>query len=253
MNNIKILLLLIGLLSISCCKNVRPENSAFTKLQRQEHLQNRQDSTTWDTDLFKTDIEDDLDEKLGPFTLGTFPNPKYDLIGKGAFQGLTTFTYNGNGVNVKKIEDKTILFNSFFVKNNKLNKKRLKDKKDNMFFQIIVLTDTIDSLNHTHEKNFINSRNHPDYIGQGFYKTKYNQIDYTAFVTAEQNAYAIINTRIFDLKYGKTILIAPQKDKSLRSLQIKTPIISSEEINSYTDSLLEKLEIIHFFTKHGNI
>ena len=36
---------------------------------------------------------------------------------------------------------------SFFVEKNELNKNRLNDKKDDVFFQIIVLTDTIDKKN----------------------------------------------------------------------------------------------------------
>lgn len=252
-----ILMLLLSLFIISCdkelTKNKVNDNFTFTESQREKYLQNREDSTTWDKNLFKFDLDDVNSEKSEPFTYGVFPVPEYNLIGKGTFIGLGNYAYTGSGEYVKNIKDKSILFNSFFVKKSELNKNRLKDKKDEIFFQIIVLTDTIDSTNFTHFQSQIISRNHPDYIGQGIFRTKNNIIEYVAFLTAEQNSYAIVDTRLFDLKFGKTILIAPQKDKSLRTMQIKSPFLSSEEINNYTDSLLIKNEVIDFFTKQGNI
>ena len=96
--------------------------------------------------------------------------------------------------------------------------------------------------------------NHPDYLGQGFVKTKDNRIDYLAFQTPENNCYAIVNARIFDLKYGKTILIAPQKDKTLRFLQKNQgKIIASDSIKKYTDKLITEKSIIEFFEHNGNI
>lgn len=59
--------------------------------------------------------------------------------------------------------------------------------------------------------------------------------------------------RLFDLNYGRVILIAPQKDGSLRSMQLMLPIISSNEVKSHVENLLEEKEIIDFFTKKGNI
>ena len=59
--------------------------------------------------------------------------------------------------------------------------------------------------------------------------------------------------RLFDLEDGKTILIAPQKDMSLRSMQIKSPDLSNKGIDTYTDELLKDEEVIQFFTKKGNI
>ena len=111
----------------------------------------------------------------------------------------------------------------------------------------------MDTTNYSHVLSEIISRNHPDYIGQGFYRTKENKIDYTAFITADRNAYAIIDMRLFDLKRGKTILIAPQTDHSIRSMQIQSPQLSSDQMEDYTKSLLEKEEVVSFFTAKGNI
>lgn len=229
------------------------EGIAFSDSLRALVVEKRQDSTSWDADILRTDLSNPNDRPTGPFTFGVFPVPRYDLIGEGTFTGLGNFGYTGSGKYFKTIKDKTILYNSFFVKKNKLNENRLRKKKDEIFFQIIVLTDTIDSVNFSHLGSQIISKNHPDYLGQGFYKTKNNKIDYVAFTTPEYESYAIVNTRLFNLNRGKTILIAPQKDGSLRSMQNESPILSSEEIDQFTDQLLKEERIVKFFTKPENI
>jgi len=239
-------ILFVGLfiISIISCsvKNTSNQNN-WSESKRLEHLHNVNDSTTWDYEMFENDKNDEDLGDLGPFEIGAYPVPKYDLLGKGSFKGLGII---GDKFPMK---NKTIVMNSFFVKKNEFNKHRLKDKKDEIFFQIIISTDTIDNVNHNLSGNFVLSRNHPDYLGQGFIKTKNNRIDYLAFQTPENNAYAIINTRIFDLNYGKTILIAPQKDKTLKSLQIKSPELTSDSILEYTKKLIKENKIIEFFEK----
>ncbi|HLT52514.1 MAG TPA: hypothetical protein VKZ97_01395, partial [Flavobacteriaceae bacterium] len=102
-------------------------------------------------------------------------------------------------------------------------------------------------------KSIAISRNHPDYLAQGFVKTKTQTIDYVAFTTAENTAYAIVNTRLFDLSFGKAILIAPQKDGTLKSLQIKSPDLTSNSVMEYTFTLKNKPKIIKFFNNKDTI
>ncbi|MNY10518.1 hypothetical protein D3C86_1435030 [compost metagenome] len=74
-----------------------------------------------------------------------------------------------------------------------------------------------------------------------------------AFLTASRNSYAIINMRLFDLTLGKTILIAPQKDGSFRSMQIDSPKLSSETSGPYLRKLVKRKEVVAFFTQKGTI
>lgn len=46
---------------------------------------NRLDSSKWNIETFKEDLDYMDDEQTGPFVSGVFPVPKYDLIGKGSF------------------------------------------------------------------------------------------------------------------------------------------------------------------------
>lgn len=247
----KIVLILVIALLVYSCKNkpteIPSENNEWSIQKREQYLTNRNDATTWDLEILKNDILFTGALDFGPFEFGAFPVTNYEITGKGSFKGMGSigeeFQFNG----------KSILMNCFFVGNNEFNKNRLKELKDEIFFQVIVLTDTIDDINYKLNQRTPVSRNHPDYLGQGFVQTKNNRIDYVAFQTIENNSYAIINTRIFDLNLGKTILIAPQKDKSLRSLQIKSPQMSSDSIIHYTNQLLKDEKIMEFFKKEKNI
>jgi hypothetical protein len=98
------------------------------------------------------------------------------------------------------------------------------------------------------------SRNHPNYIGQGSINTKGNRIDFISFLTADRKNFAIVNLRLFDLDQGRIILIAPQQDGSLRSMQIEAPPLTSKTVEPYLiDNLTQQSKVISFFSKDGNI
>lgn len=249
----KLLFLLTICFGCSEEEKEQTETSVWTSSMIEAHLANREDSTKWDLEMFRSDLENNMPFEL-PFSNGVFPVPKYDLLAKKSFKGVGNFAYPGGEGSELKIGAKTILFNSFFVGTNFFNQNYIAKKaKDEVFFHILVLTDFVDTLNYSHVSSEIVSRNHPDYVGQGFYKTKTNSIDYSAFITADRNSYAIVNMRLFDLKYGRTIIIAPQTDNSFRSMQIESPPLSSEQIENYTKKLIEKAEIREFLTRKGTI
>ena len=180
----------------------------------------------------------------GPFTYGIFPYPDYDSISSKSFSGIGT-TGNFYGIN---LEGKKIVYASFSENINTLNNYRVRENNQ-IFFTILVLTDFVDEKDFTSMKSQIVSRNFPDVIGQGYIKTKSNKIDFTAFITLENEQFAIVNLKLYNLKYGNVILIAPQKDGSLRSIQVKnTRNITNESLKSNLDELLRKQEIIQFFT-----
>ena len=259
MNNLRIPLIAICLLA--GCKTAQISkrlietngNNFWTTQKSEEYLLNRQDSTKWDLEMLSNDLENIIPNSSLPFMQSAFPTPNYDLIGKGSFTGLGVFAYPGGEDLELKISEKTILFNSFIAKKSIVNEKFIGEKKDEVFFQIILLTDNIDTVNYSHLSSQIVSRNHPHYIGQGYYKTKTNKIDYAAFLTADRNEYAIINMRLFDLRQGRTILVAPQKDNSLRTFQIKSHLLSSEKVEEFTKNLMKQKDVISFFTFKGNI
>lgn len=90
-------------------------------------------------------------------------------------------------------------------------------------------------------------------MGQGQFNTKDSKVDYIAFLTADRNNYAIVNGRLFNLRLGRTVLIAPQKDGTFRSMRIDSPLMSADDIRTYVDSLITEPKVRSFFAAPGNI
>lgn len=256
MRNIS-LILVFASVSLGVLAQTIKENFIWTKERAEEHLKNQSDSKKWDMELFKIDLNTvkKRAEKpsKNPITFGAFPVPKYEFVKGANFRGLGNYWFNGSNGRVKKIGDKSLVYNTFFIGKNSMNSKYIGNKDSEVFFQIVVLTDYANSKNEGRASSHVTSRNHPHYIGEGMFQTKNTKIDYTAFITADRNSYAIVNMRLFDLSLGQTILIAPQKDKSLRSLQLNMPNLSYNEIDSYMNNILKRKDVIKFFTKKGNI
>lgn len=218
-------------------------NDSFEK----RHLKNREDSTTWDRELLQRDIDDSISNSKGkPFPHGAFPVPKYDLAGK--------FRYGGAGVggSFRNYFGKKLVCSFFFANATAANQRLLK-KENEVFFIFVMLTDFIDTVNYTHGSAYILSRNNPAVTCEGFYKTQTDEVDFMAFLTPNRDEFAVVNMRLFNLKFGRIILITPQKDHSLRSLQLKAPVLSNKDARLYLDKVLEKDNVKSFFINKGNI
>lgn len=244
----KTLIFIISILVFSCKAQEEKPEFKWNLEQERIHNENRNDSTKWSSKNWETDILDiELEGK--PIINGVFPVPKYELTDS-TFNGLGS-SGNWEGYDLK---DKKIVHHSLYVTKNGVNKKFISDKPNEVFFTIAVLTDSVDLKGYTHTYASVSSRNHPHYVGRGFVKTKSNEIDFVSFLTADRNNYAFINMRLFDLRIGRIILIAPQKNGTLRSLQLNSAIMSSEEIDKYIENLISNdKKVIDFFTKAGNI
>lgn len=214
-----------------------------------EAIENRNDSLKWDYKMFKEDIKYMDEESNYPFEFGVFPTPKYNLLGKDSFKGL--------GYYRNKIEwnGKRFLTVGFYFNNNTIYKDKLNGLDNQVFFGMIIFlgnanTNNEEVVNHT----MISSRNHPSYMGQGSYITSSFKIDYLAFITPVVDSYAIVNMRLFDLSKGSTVIIVPQKDRTLRSLQLKSEeIITNNSLERYFHNLIKKTEVEDFLNKPGSI
>lgn len=221
----------------------------WTLKKKQQHYKYRNDLTKWSRKNLAVDLKNLDSKKDEPFKEGVFPVPQYDLVAKKSFNGL------GNMGSYKGIafKNKTLVYNSFYVSKCLINQEYIPNKVNEVFFTIITLTDYIDKENYSHMDALVTSRNHPDYMAQGYFKTKKNIIEFVSFLTADRHSYAIVNMRLFDLNLGKVILIAPQKDGSFRSMQLSAPTLSSKEIKSFVQQTLKRKKVIDFFTRKGNI
>ena len=208
----------------------------------------RSDSTKWSSENWQADTQQ-IRVKGKPILEGVFPVPDYDLADS-TFDGVGT-SGDWKGVNLK---NKKVIYHSLYVNKSNVNKQYVPTKPNEVFFTIIALTDTVDTNGYSYTNVDIISRNHPHYVGQGVVKTKKNEIDFVAFLTADRNAYALVNMRLFDLRIGRVVLVAPKKDGSFRSLQLESPVMSSDEMKKHVQVLLKSnQEVIDFFTQPDNI
>lgn len=220
----------------------------WNQSKKKQYIKNREDSLSWSKKNLSIDMKD-LEISGKPMIEGVFPVPDYRLSGSKNIAG------NGNTGNYTgiRLKDKTIIYNGFYIGKSDINQDYIGDKPDELYFIIVTLTDSIAKDGYSHMESTVSSRNYPDFIGQGSIKTKTNQIDFIAFLTADRNNYAMVNLRLFDLKLGRIILIAPQKDGSLRSMQLQDKQLASNELEPYVTELLKRNEIITFFTNKNNI
>jgi hypothetical protein len=222
----------------------------WTPHLEQRMINYRMDSSKWDFRLFKEDSPSDstmAPRELFPFPLGAFPVPQYDLAEK--------FRYSGGASNgfQKIFQGKRI--NGFYLSGGKTEASRifLKEKKDEVFFVILYIRSEKDSTKDFKWSSNILSRNSPDYTCRGYFTGNKVAVDFLAFLTPNRDAYAIVDMRIFNLKFGRLVLIAPQKDRTLRSYQVSIPLLSSEEMESYLDKVLYRKDVKSFILKYGNL
>lgn len=223
------------------------QDEHWSETQNRRRMEQRQDPTVWDSTLLTTDLQAIKMPSSLFMRYGAFPAPQYDLCGKGSFKGV------GNYQDIFTFEKKTLVSNRFYVKKNAINETTLGNRKDDVFFMIVMLTDSVDTSEYSHGVSQVISRNHPDYIGQGSFFLQQDRIDYMAFTTATGPSYAIINTRLFNLTYGSIIFIAPQKDGSLRSLQMKTDPFENDAAGEVLQQVLKKEAVNRFLNEAGNI
>lgn len=241
------ILVIIFTLVIPFINNAQNKTLNYPIREKQLRFQNQEN--VLDFKRLQKELSERDSISKGPFTYGIFPYPDYDSISNKTFSGIGT-TGNFYGID---LDGKKIVYTSFFENKSSLNSYRVKEN-NRVFFTILVLTDFVDDKDFTSMKSQIVSRNFPDVIGQGLIKTKQNKIDFSSFITFENDEYAIVNLKLYNLKYGNVILIAPQKDGSLRSMQIKDDVyMTTEKLKSYIDKLLIKQEIKTFFTNKNVI
>lgn len=225
-------------------KNTFP---VLTEDQRTAHLERREDSTTWNQKMLAQDIEDiGFYDNAGPMKPGVFPEPDYDLIGQGSFDGV----FSGGTIwRPDTINGKAIGALSFGVGNNAWNRPFMGTDTSQVFFTLVTVIDTLNADGYPVMSSLILSRNNPDVMGECTIQNTVSSVECIAFITAENDRYAIVNMRLFNLKYGDVIVIAPQKNGSFRSLQIKaTPRNKGANNRFIKQEILQRKEVLALLT-----
>ena len=213
---------------------------------QKQFLSDRENPEKWDSAHFVEDLQNVSTHKHSPMRMGVFPTPSYDLY-PGTFDGIIAANLDINLPSGQRIAC-TISGNS----KTSLNESIIGDNDVDFYFILAVVTDLPkDTINYDDVNIDGVSRNHPDVISQGYVRTSQtDKVDFVAFKSANNDAYAVVNMRLFNLNNGCIVIVVPHEDGSLRSMQIKPDeLLSFQTLRSYLTSLFtEDIRINKFIT-----
>lgn len=182
----------------------------WTKSDQTEYVKNHADSTQWDWEMLQQDLEGEANHQWPTQpALSNYPSPvsEYDwgycFLGKIEIK-IADLIIEGNAIGYAKDDYRAHL---------------LSDSTDYYinYFNIFILTDLLED---EAGANTVVSRNYPHYLSSGKQKTSQGSVDWVQMNWASGENFAIINQRYFDLSYGRTLLVMPLQDGSLRFLQM---------------------------------
>ena len=177
---------------------------------------NNQNPEKWNNELFENDKKWLKESKSKPLKSLAFPIEKYDYyvfntpfnfeIGNENFSGIT-FGENIGG-------------------------------KENKF----IFKPELTLIFYTRDKEIqingdVSSRNYPYLTIQGQVEI-INQFDFVGIKSPENSGYLLVNLKSFDLRFGETIIIFPNKDNSFYYLQLE----EKPSLDESTETFIEKIK-----------
>lgn len=232
---------IFGLLFSSCQEKAKP-NAPIEKAEVNnwdiEKLNNRAvqhlDNANWDIKLFNQDIEtynkySEIFQSY-PLNKSPFPVAEYDY----AVSGIP-FT----------IESEGIIFKGVRVgEYENPESEKIIDK-----LTLLVLTNDKDA----EETTMVDSRNYPYLTAQGIVKVKNNEFDWVFAASPDGFSILMLNMKLFDLRFGETIIIYPQTDKSFLFDQIKDSPNHYEDFEDFKKAIVNHPEVRKQIISERNI
>lgn len=192
------------------------------------------DSLNWDKQLFKQDI--DTYNKYSeifqsyPLNKSPFPVAEYDYA-----VSYIPFTLEIDGKIVKCV--------------------RIGECKDPDCEEIInkltllVLTNDEEA----EESTLVDSRNFPYLTAQGYIKVSNNAYDWVFSSSPDGFSILMINMKLFDLRFGETIVIYPQINKSFLYDQIKESPNNYNNFEEFKTAIVNNLKVKNQLNSKSNI
>lgn len=87
------------------------------------------------------------------------------------------------------------------------------------------------------EDVFVQSRNYPYLTAQGFFSSKENHFDWVFMKSPDEGAFCFVNMKLFDLRFGETILLIPRAEQSFSYLQLQECPNDYESLEKYKDMI----------------
>lgn len=216
----------------------------WTHEWQKQFLSDRENPDKWDSSHYIEDLQNMSQSKHSPLRIGVFPVPDYDLY-PGTFDGVFAANFDislpsGNRIACVVNGNSKTTLNTSLIGENDID----------FFFILAVVTDLPqDTISYDDVNIDAISRNHPDVISQGYVRiSPTDKVDFVSFRAANNDAYAVVNMRLFNLNDGNIVIIVPQEDGSLRSMQIQPDeLLTFQTLRQNLTSLLTENEQINKF------
>ncbi|MFA8434272.1 MAG: hypothetical protein ACEPOZ_07125 [Marinifilaceae bacterium] len=181
----------------------------------EEKAKNNQIPEKWNMEMFVRDQERFKEEKTKPFNSSAFPVEKYDYY---VFSKPFNFQLNN------------MHFSGIAFGENKKNSNGKYEKKHELAI-----------IFYTGNKNYqlegsVSSRNYPYLTVQGQVELN-NPYDYFGVKSPDNSGYIVINLKTFDLRFGQTVMIFPNKDNSFYYLQFDKKPQSDKKFAAFISEL----------------
>lgn len=235
------LLIILGFLFHSCQSTEKSDAMAHLDevskwdIQNLNNIANQHLNTTeWDWKLFNQDIE----------TYNTYPEifQSYPL-NKSPFP-VAVYDYAVSSIPFS-IEIDSIVFKGVRIgEYENPESEKIIDK-----LTLLVLTNDINA----EEITMVDSRNYPYLTAQGIFKVPNNHFDWVFMASPDGYSTLLINMKLFDLRFGETIIIYPQTDKSFLYEQIEDSPNSYEDFEDFKRVIMNNTKVKNQLISELNI
>lgn len=215
----------IVLFLIVSCKSFKTlsDDSKWNQKQLNQKAIDQLDSTKWDKKLFNQDIETykkyEENFKNFPLNKSPFPVSEYDYA-----VSSIPFIIENNGTIFKGVR---------IGEYENPDSEKIIDK-----LTLIIQTNDKNS----EENTLVESRNYPYLTAQGTFIAKNNEYDWIFSASPDGYSTLLINMKLFDLRFGETIIIYPKDDKTFFYNQIKDSPNNYGNFDDFKTVIISKLK-----------
>lgn len=237
----KILITIIFGLLFSCQENEKlnslDKNTEVNKWDIEElstRANQHLDSTKWDLELLNQDIEtyNTYSEIFQSYPLNKSPFP------------VAEYSYAVSSIPFV-IELDSVVFKGVRIgEYENLESEKIFDK-----LTLLILTND----KNAEESTLVDSRNYPYLTAQGIFKVTNNEFDWVFSASPDGFSTLILNMKLFDLRFGETIIIYPQTDKSFIYEQIKDSPNNYENFEEFQKSIIANPKVKKQLISERNI
>lgn len=233
-----ILIIIIGLVLYSCKNEIQSNEDTFIgqswnlndlKDRAMENL----DSNQWNQALFEQDIETHFKyaEIFEQYPLNNYPFPVADY----------DYAVYSNPFTIK-ID--TLIFKGVQVG------EYVNSDSDSIITKLTLIVLTNDDK--VESETFVCSRNFPYLTAEGNFRLPKQNFEWVFQATPDGFSSLFFSMKLFDLRFGQTIIIYPQEDNSFLYVQIDESPNNYSKFEDYTEKIKENKNHLKWLEYHNN-